>query len=82
MVCASSECHVRVHVCVCVSLLLICFSRTLAVQEAGIVTTTDNRGWSALDYAVASGRSAIVDAVVSVIERAVPPEQVWPLVLG
>lgn len=46
------------------------------LQEAGAVTATDNRGWSALVYAVASGRTAIVDAMVSLIERSVPPEQV------
>ena len=40
------------------------------------MTATDSRGWSALYFAVASGRSAIVDAVVSVIERALPPEEV------
>lgn len=46
------------------------------------MTATDSRGWSALYFAVASGRSAIVDAVVSVIERAVPPEEVRSCVLG
>lgn len=45
-------------------------------QEAGLVTATDNRGWSALSYATASGRTAIVDAVVSLVERAVSPEEV------
>lgn len=56
------------------------FSRRLGylpTQEAGVITATDNRGWSALLYAVASGRTAVVDAVVSLVERAVPPEQVW-----
>lgn len=49
---------------------------TYTAQEAGVVTATDNRGWSALVYAVASGRTAIVDAMVSLVERSVPPEQV------
>jgi len=46
------------------------------IQEADLVTATDNRGWSALSYATKSGRTAIVDAVVSLVERAVPPEEV------
>eukprot|EP00903_Cladosiphon_okamuranus_P010230 g9689.t1 len=47
-------------------------------EEAGVVTATDRRGWSALSFAVASGRSAIVDAVVSVVERVLPPGEVNP----
>lgn len=44
-------------------------------QEAEFVTKTDSRGWSALFYAVVSGHTAVVDAVISLIERAVLPEQ-------
>ncbi|CAM9210968.1 unnamed protein product [Ectocarpus sp. 12 AP-2014] len=49
-------------------------------EEAEFVTKTDSRGWSALFYAVVSGHTAVVDAVISLIERAVLPEQVNPII--
>ncbi|CAN0069824.1 unnamed protein product [Scytosiphon promiscuus] len=53
------------------------FSRS---PEARLITVTDDRGWSSLFYAVASGKTALVDAVVSVVELAVPPEEVNPII--
>lgn len=52
------------------------FGYLMRHQEAGVVTATDDRGWSALVYAVASGRTTIVDIVVSLVECSLPPEQV------
>lgn len=46
------------------------------VQEAAMVAAEDSRGWTALTYAVASGRPAVVKAIVALIERTVAADQV------
>lgn len=46
------------------------------VQEVAMVTAKDSRGWTALTYAVASGRPAAVEAIVALIKRTVAAGQV------
>lgn len=41
-----------------------------------MVTASDSKGWTALKLAVVSGKTRLVDAVVGLIERNVPPDQV------
>lgn len=41
-----------------------------------MVAAKDSRGWTALSYAVASGRTAAVEAIVALVERTVPADKV------
>lgn len=53
--------------------LWVCWLR---VKERAVVMAGDHRGWTALTFAVVTGRTEVVDEIVALIERKIPAEKV------